>query len=134
MYVGKAGSGRKTVLRARAKRVFHDQKIVFDVHGHDQRLPHRHAVVFDGVFHQQLERQRGDFVPVEQGFVELNVQVEFVFKTYFQQKGIFNKDVARAFKENILEKGGSEDPMELYKKFRGREPKIDALLVRSGLA
>ncbi len=52
---------------------------------------------------------------------------------YFQEKGIFNKDVATSFKENILEKGGSEHPMELYKKFRGSEPSVDPLLKRGGL-
>ncbi|HEY0091507.1 MAG TPA: M3 family metallopeptidase, partial [Flavobacterium sp.] len=52
---------------------------------------------------------------------------------YFQEKGIFNKEVATKFKENILSKGGTEQPMELYKRFRGQEPKPDALLRRAGL-
>ena len=52
---------------------------------------------------------------------------------YFQEKGIFNKEVATKFKENILSKGGTELPMELYKRFRGQEPKADALLKRAGL-
>ena len=52
---------------------------------------------------------------------------------YFQEKGIFNKEVATKFKENVLSKGGTELPMELYKKFRGQEPKPDALLKRAGL-
>ena len=52
---------------------------------------------------------------------------------YFQEKGIFNKDVATKFKDNILSKGGTELPMELYKKFRGQEPKVEALLKRAGL-
>lgn len=52
---------------------------------------------------------------------------------YFQEKGIFNKEVAKKFKENILSKGGTELPMELYKKFRGQEPKPEALLKRAGL-
>jgi peptidyl-dipeptidase Dcp len=52
---------------------------------------------------------------------------------YFQEKGIFNKEVATKFKENILSKGGTELPMELYKKFRGQEPQPDALLKRAGL-
>ncbi len=51
----------------------------------------------------------------------------------FKQKGIFNREVAQSFRENILSKGGSEHPMELYKRFRGQEPSIDALLRRSGL-
>jgi peptidyl-dipeptidase Dcp len=51
----------------------------------------------------------------------------------FKEKGIFNKEVALSFKDNILSKGGTEHPMELYKRFRGREPKIEALLERAGL-
>ncbi|WP_353086240.1 M3 family metallopeptidase [Flavobacterium sp.] len=52
---------------------------------------------------------------------------------YFQEKGIFNKEVGTQFKENILSKGGTALPMELYKKFRGQEPKPEALLKRAGL-
>lgn len=52
---------------------------------------------------------------------------------YFQEKGIFNKEVATKFKDNVLSKGGIELPMELYKKFRGQEPKVEALLKRAGL-
>jgi len=52
---------------------------------------------------------------------------------YFLEKGIFHKEVATKFKENILSKGGTEKPMELYKRFRGKEPKPDALLKRAGL-
>jgi peptidyl-dipeptidase Dcp len=52
---------------------------------------------------------------------------------YFQEKGIFNKEVATKFKNNVLSKGGTELPMELYKRFRGQEPKPDALLKRAGL-
>jgi peptidyl-dipeptidase Dcp len=52
---------------------------------------------------------------------------------FFKEKGIFNSEVANSFRENILSRGGSEDPMVLYKKFRGREPDPDALLRREGL-
>jgi peptidyl-dipeptidase Dcp len=52
---------------------------------------------------------------------------------YFQEKGIFDKEVATKFKENILSKGGTEHPMILYKKFRGQEPQPEALLKRAGL-
>lgn len=51
----------------------------------------------------------------------------------FKEKGIFNKEVADAFRENILEKGGSDHPMNLYKAFRGKEPNNKALLERAGL-
>ena len=52
---------------------------------------------------------------------------------YFQEKGIFNQEVATKFKEHILSKGGTEHPMTLYKRFRGQEPKPEALLKRAGL-
>ena len=52
---------------------------------------------------------------------------------YFQKEGIFNKEVATKFKDNVLSKGGTELPMELYKKFRGHEPNAEALLKRAGL-
>ncbi len=52
---------------------------------------------------------------------------------FFLENGLVNRDVAQSFRENILSKGGSEKPMELYKRFRGREPKPDAMLRRSGL-
>jgi len=51
----------------------------------------------------------------------------------FKEKGLFNKEVAASFRENILERGGTEHPMILYKRFRGQEPTVDALLERSGL-
>ncbi|WP_418502177.1 M3 family metallopeptidase [Flagellimonas sp.] len=52
---------------------------------------------------------------------------------HFKENGIFSKTVADKFKENVLSKGGTENPMELYKRFRGAEPNIDALLERAGL-
>lgn len=51
----------------------------------------------------------------------------------FKEKGIFDPETAKAFKENVLEMGGSADPMELYVKFRGHEPSVDALLRNRGL-
>ena len=52
---------------------------------------------------------------------------------YFQEKGIFNPEVAGKFKEHVLSKGGTEAPMTLYKRFRGQEPQPEALLKRAGL-
>jgi peptidyl-dipeptidase Dcp len=52
---------------------------------------------------------------------------------YFRESGIFNPEVADSFRKNILEKGESDKPMNLYIKFRGREPSMDAFLERSGL-
>ncbi|CAM2964428.1 oligopeptidase A [Vibrio neptunius] len=52
----------------------------------------------------------------------------------FEEEGIFNTDTGKSFLNNILEMGGSEEPMELFKRFRGREPQIDALLRHSGIS
>ena len=52
----------------------------------------------------------------------------------FEERGVFDAEAGRAFRENILEKGGSRDAMELYVDFRGREPTTDALLRHSGIA
>ena len=51
----------------------------------------------------------------------------------FKAKGIFDKETAQLFREHILSKGGTEHPMTLYKRFRGQEPTIDALLHRNGI-
>ena len=51
----------------------------------------------------------------------------------FERNGIFDKKTADSFRKNILEKGGTEHPMILYKRFRGQEPTIDALLKRNGV-
>lgn len=52
---------------------------------------------------------------------------------FFKEKGVFNPQVAHSFEENILSRGGTDHPMELYKKFRGREPDPAALFRREGL-
>lgn len=52
----------------------------------------------------------------------------------FEEEGIFNTQTGQSFLENILEMGGSEQPMELFKRFRGREPQIDAMLRHAGIA
>ena len=51
----------------------------------------------------------------------------------FKEKGIFNPDVANSFRTEVLSKGGTEHPMTLYKRFRGQEPGIEALLKRNGI-
>lgn len=51
----------------------------------------------------------------------------------FKETGIFNRETARSFRENILSKGGTEDPDVLYRRFRGKEPEIGALLKRNGI-
>jgi peptidyl-dipeptidase Dcp len=52
---------------------------------------------------------------------------------HFKERGLFNKDISDSFRRNILEKGGTDKPMNLYVRFRGKEPAIDAFLERSGL-
>ncbi|HIC8842937.1 TPA: oligopeptidase A [Aeromonas veronii] len=52
----------------------------------------------------------------------------------FEEEGIFNPATGQSFLKNILEKGDSKEPMELFRAFRGREPKVDALLRHSGIA
>lgn len=52
----------------------------------------------------------------------------------FKKNGLFDKETARSFRKNILEKGGTEHPMDLYKAFRGQEPTVDALKERNGLS
>ncbi len=52
---------------------------------------------------------------------------------YFKENGIFNREIGEKFKQTVLSKGGTIHPMELYKAFRGSEPKVDALLRRAGL-
>jgi peptidyl-dipeptidase Dcp len=52
----------------------------------------------------------------------------------FKETSLFDAGTARSFRDNILARGGTEEPMVLYKRFRGREPSIDPLLKRSGLS
>lgn len=51
----------------------------------------------------------------------------------FKEHGIFNSDIAKKFRNEILSKGGTKDPMELYVAFKTREPNINALLKRNGI-
>ena len=53
--------------------------------------------------------------------------------SHFKENGIFNREIADKFKNNVLSQGGSDHPMTLYKKFRGKEPSVDPLLKRAGL-
>ena len=51
----------------------------------------------------------------------------------FEEEGIFNPITGKSFLDEILTRGGSEEPMELFKRFRGREPQLDALLRHKGI-
>ncbi len=52
---------------------------------------------------------------------------------YFKDNGIFNPEIAKSWRDNVLSRGGTEPPMTLYKRFRGQEPTVDALLIRDGI-
>ncbi len=67
------------------------------------------------------------------GYIWAEVLDADAFEAFKETGDIFDKNTATAFRKNILEKGGTEDPMELYVKFRGSEPGIDPLLRRRGL-
>jgi len=67
------------------------------------------------------------------GYIWAEVLDADAFEAFKETGDIFDKNTANAFRKNILEKGGTEDPMELYVKFRGSEPGIDPLLRRRGL-
>src|SRR5262245_41407676 len=54
--------------------------------------------------------------------------------TRFKREGVYNRSVGEAFRRSVLERGDSEDPMQLYVEFMGREPSLDALMQRAGLA
>ncbi len=74
----------------------------------------------------------GDFAAIYYGYQWAQVLDADAF-SLFKKKGLYNREVAQSFRKQILEKGGTEHPMVLYKRFRGQEPTIDALLERSGL-
>ena len=52
---------------------------------------------------------------------------------YFKEHGIFDRETADSFRNNVLTRGGTENPAELYRRFRGQDPTIDALLIRDGI-
>ena len=52
---------------------------------------------------------------------------------HFKEHGIFDRATAQSFRDNILSRGGTENPAELYRRFRGQDPTIDALLIRDGI-
>ena len=66
------------------------------------------------------------------GYIWADVLVADAFEA-FKEKGIFDQATARSFRTNILETGGTEDAMVLYKRFRGREPSVEPLLRKRGL-
>jgi peptidyl-dipeptidase Dcp len=65
-------------------------------------------------------------------YIWAEVLVQDAFQA-FKEKGLFDQATAKSFRENILERGGTEDAMKLYERFRGRKPRIEPLLEKRGL-
>jgi peptidyl-dipeptidase Dcp len=91
----------------------------------DEIAPRYHSTFFNHIF-------SGDYSSGYYAYLWAEVLDADAFNL-FLEKGIFDAATATSFRKNILEKGNSEDPMVLYKKFRGTEPNPDALLKRRGL-
>ena len=89
------------------------------------------SVALADLFTDDLESVRAQ-APERVHIYKLDVTDADAFE-YFEEAVIFNKKVATKFKDNVLSKGGTENPMTLYKRFRGKEPKPEALLRRAGL-
>lgn len=75
----------------------------------------------------------GDYSSGYYSYIWAEVLDADAFEAFKETDDIFNQKIATAFRENILERGGTEEPMKLYKKFRGRKPSIEPLLKRRGL-
>jgi peptidyl-dipeptidase Dcp len=94
-----------------------------------------------GLIHEIIPRYRntyfthifnGGYDAGYYGYIWADVLVADAFQA-FKETSLFDQKTAKSLRENILEKGGSEDPMKLYIKFRGREPKIEPLIAKRGL-
>ncbi|MBF8295566.1 MAG: peptidase [Bacteroidetes bacterium] len=66
-------------------------------------------------------------------YIWAEVLVQDAFQA-FKEKGLFDQATAKSFRENILERGGTDDAMKLYERFRGRKPTIEPLLQKRGLS
>jgi peptidyl-dipeptidase Dcp len=88
-------------------------------------VPRYRSTYFNHIFN-------GGYAAGYYGYIWADVLVADAFQM-FKEKGIFDQATARSFRTNILETGGSEEAMVLYKRFRGREPSVEPLLVKRGL-
>jgi peptidyl-dipeptidase Dcp len=91
-----------------------------------QILPRYRSTYFSHIFD-------GGYSAGYYGYIWAEVLDADAFKAFKETGNIFDQTKAKAFRTEVLEKGGSEDVMEMYKKFRGQEPAIDALLIKRGL-
>ena len=111
---------------------FNDQDVVAferDILGDMQLLKHKHPYVMSTAFSHIFQ---GGYAAGYYSYKWAEVLDADAF-SLFEERGIFDPQTAKSFAQNILSKGGTIDPMVLYKKFRGRAPKNDALLKRAGL-
>lgn len=88
-------------------------------------VPRYRSTYFNHIFN-------GGYAAGYYGYIWADVLVADAFEA-FKEKGIFDRTTARSFRTNILETGGTEDAMVLYKRFRGREPSVEPLLKKRGL-
>ena len=80
--------------------------------------------------------QRGDTLYINQRDERVALQRSTAIRyrpRRAKEKGLFDQPTAKAFRRNILERGGTEDPMDLYRRFRGKDPSIEPLLRKRGL-
>lgn len=112
--------------------LFKDQDIVAfeqEVLAPTQLLKHQHPYVMSTAFSHIFQ---GGYAAGYYSYKWAEVLDADAF-SLFEERGIFDSETAERFAEHILSKGGTKDPLELFKKFRGRAPKNDALLKRAGL-
>jgi peptidyl-dipeptidase Dcp len=75
----------------------------------------------------------GEYAAGYYGYLWSAVLDSDAFQAFKERGDIFDPATARSFRTNILEKGGSEDPLDLYRRFRGRAPSVEPLLKKRGL-
>ncbi|GAB4138258.1 MAG: M3 family metallopeptidase [Ignavibacteriales bacterium] len=89
-------------------------------------IPRYRSTYFNHIF-------SGDYSAGYYSYIWSEVLDADAFSAFVESGDVFNKDLAGKYRKYILSSGGSDDSMELYKKFRGSQPKIDALLIKRGL-
>ncbi len=100
-----------------------------DILNPTQLLKHNHSYVMSTAFSHIFQ---GGYAAGYYSYKWAEVLDADAF-SLFEERGIFDPETAENFLEHILSQGGTQDPMMLYKRFRGREPKTEALLRRAGL-
>jgi peptidyl-dipeptidase Dcp len=103
-----------------------EAKVMKDLNMTEYVLPRYRSTYFTHVF-------GGGYSAGYYGYLWAEVLDSDAFEAFVESGDLFNPELAKKFKENILEKGDTEDPMQLFINFRGRKPKADALLIKRGL-